>query len=101
MSAHAEPAASHRCHMYENLIGFLPVQLPGFAVSDCPTCSNPVIVGGETFTGPPAACAAGAIAAAVATASRANPTSFFIAPPSLRGRANDARTAFVPLRLEP
>jgi hypothetical protein len=53
--------------MYEYLIGFLPVQLPGSAVNDWPTCGDPEIVGGETFTGAPDGGAAEAVVVVIAT----------------------------------
>src|SRR5436305_12177702 len=89
MAAHGKPDASQLRQTYVNVMGFLPVQLPGLAVSDCPTCGDPEIVGGETFAGTPDGGAADALPAATAgsarPASRARPTSVFISP-SFRSR---------------
>ena len=56
IAAQALPCASQRCHWYVN-VG-LPLQVPAFAVSTCPTCGVPLIVGGAVLLGPYCACAA-------------------------------------------
>jgi hypothetical protein len=64
MSTQPAPPESQRRHWYEYDSGWTPVQLPGDAVSVCPSCALPVIVGGDTFTG--AAAVTTAVAAELA-----------------------------------
>src|SRR6266487_5860025 len=45
------PVLSHRCHWYAYVIGAVPDQVPGAAVSICPSRAVPEIVGGATFSG--------------------------------------------------
>jgi hypothetical protein len=45
------PLASHRRHWYVYVTGAVPVQVPVVAVSVCPSCAVPEIVGNEVFAG--------------------------------------------------
>jgi len=55
MVAQLPPVRSQRRQTYVNAIGCAPTQTPAFAVSVCPTCGVPEIVGGLVFRGAPAA----------------------------------------------
>src|SRR5262245_9361651 len=80
MLAQLLPLESQRCHWYLNVIGVVPLQAPGPAVSVLPTEAVPVIVGGEVLDGtvfvcaraaPPPSVAASASVATSAPASTA------------------------------
>src|SRR3972149_403059 len=47
----AAPAASQRCHWYAYSSGWGALQLPGSAVSVCPSTVAPLIVGGARLVG--------------------------------------------------
>ena len=64
--AQAFPFASQRCQVKTNVIGRAPVHEPVDAVSVCPSCAAPEIVGGDVFTG--AAVAITAVCTEVAVA---------------------------------
>jgi len=49
MFAQLPPNWSQRSHWKVNVIGCGPVQLPGLAVSVCPSCGTPEMVGGAVF----------------------------------------------------
>jgi len=51
MSAQFAPLVSQRRHWYAYEIGCVPDQLPGEAVSTCPACAVPEIVGAPVFEG--------------------------------------------------
>src|SRR5262249_26222818 len=51
MSAQLPPLESQRRHWYENVIGCVPDQVPGFAVSVSPCLATPAIVGGDVLRG--------------------------------------------------
>src|ERR671936_9804 len=51
MSEQFAPAVSQRRHWYAYEIGCVPDQLPGLAVSVCPCCGVPEMVGGAVFRG--------------------------------------------------
>ena len=51
MSEHGLPPAPQRLHWYAYESGCVPDQLPGSAVSVCPSRGVPLIVGGEVFAG--------------------------------------------------
>src|SRR5437868_6290831 len=51
MSPQLAPAESQRRHWYVYVIGCVPVQVPFAAVSACPDCAVPEIVGRAVFPG--------------------------------------------------
>jgi hypothetical protein len=51
MSAQLPPFWSQRLHWYANVIGWLPLHVPAFAVSVCPTAAEPETVGGFVAAG--------------------------------------------------
>src|SRR3954470_10086940 len=51
MSLQFLPLSSQRLHWYVNEIGAVPVHVPFWAVSVCPTCGVPLMVGGVWFVG--------------------------------------------------
>ena len=51
MSAQLAPVESQRRHWYEYVIGVVPLQLPGAAVSPDPTTIVPLIDGADVFAG--------------------------------------------------
>jgi hypothetical protein len=62
------PPVSQRSHWYAYAIGAVPVQLPVDALSTCPCCAFPEIVGSAVFTG--GAAATTAVAADTAVSER-------------------------------
>src|SRR5689334_14747848 len=51
MFAQLVPEELQRCHWYPKLIGAVPLQVPGDAVSTCPSVGVPETVGGLVFEG--------------------------------------------------
>ena len=49
----APPSAPQRTHWYANVIGLAPAQVPAPAVSVCPCCAVPEIVGSAVFLAGP------------------------------------------------
>src|SRR5262245_19093683 len=72
------PAESQRCHWYLEVIGDVPLHVPGLAVRVLPTDAVPVIVGGEVLDGATCVCAraapppSAAASASVATSAPAS-----------------------------
>jgi hypothetical protein len=73
MSVQGAPLASQRRHWYENVIGCVPLQVPFEALSVCPSCAVPVIVGGAVFDG---GCGGGATAPVTDETAVADPRAF-------------------------
>src|SRR5262245_22789841 len=78
MSWQAAPLPSQISHWYANVIGAVPLHVPGLAVSVFPAVLTPPVVGCAVFEG--ATVARVVIAAAVPTATRASAA----APASMR-----------------